>query len=114
MTSSGSVTVTDADADKTFELAPGATLGVVLPASPTSGFDWEVTKAPAALGAVQKGFTEGGGGLGASGNRRLTWTLATGKSLPAGESSIELAYRRSFEEGKPPAKTFRFKVRAKR
>ncbi|HSO34335.1 MAG TPA: protease inhibitor I42 family protein [Labilithrix sp.] len=95
---------------KTVEVGKGGTIVLMLAASPTSGFDWAVTKAPAALGAPTMGFVAGGDQLGASGKRRIAWTLKD--ALPAGEHAVELGYARSFEKGVAPFKTFRFKVRA--
>jgi predicted secreted protein len=106
------VTVTDADADKTFDVKAGSSVVALLGANPSTGFDWDVSKAPAALGTPVKGFVSGGDAMGAPGKRTISWTLQG--ALPAGEHVVELAYRRSFEEGKAPSKTFRFKVRAAR
>lgn len=91
-------------------MKPNATVTLSLGANPTTGFDWEVTKAPAAMGTAQKGFTEGGSAPGSPGKRTIVWTVKG--ALPAGDHAVELAYRRSFEEGKAPFKTFKFKVRA--
>jgi len=88
---------------------PNATVTLSLGANPTTGFDWEVTKAPAAMGTAQRGFTEGGSAPGSPGKRTIVWTVKG--ALPAGDHAVELAYRRSFEEGKAPFKTFKFKVR---
>ena len=109
--SSGAV-VTDADADKTIDLAKGQTLTVLLTSNPTSGFDWSITKAPKALGTPEVSFEKGGapGVMGASGKRKMVFTLK--EALPAGEQSVELGYARSFEKGVAPFKTFKFKVRA--
>jgi predicted secreted protein len=96
---------------KTIDLGVGQSVVLMLAASPTSGFDWSVTKAPAALGAPAMGYLPPpGDGMGAPGKRRITWTVKS--ALPAGEQTVELAYRRGFEQGVPALKTFRFKVRA--
>jgi predicted secreted protein len=97
---------------KTVELAQGMTLVVMLKANPSTGFDWAVMKAPAALGAPDMSYVAGGDQPGAPGKRRLAWTLKT--PLPAGEQPVELGYARSFEKGVAPFKTFKFKVRAAR
>lgn len=95
---------------KTIDVAAGQTLVLLLGANPTTGFDWSVTKAPAALGNAESGYVQGGAGqMGAPGKRRFTWTVRT--ALPAGEHAVELAYARSFEKGVAPFKTFRLKVR---
>ncbi len=106
------VSLDDGSDGKTIELAKGQSVVVMLTANPSSGFDWAVLKAPAALGAPALGFVSGGDQMGASGKRRIAWTLKD--ALPPGEQVVELAYRRSFEQGVAPFKTFRFKVRGPR
>ena len=104
------VRIDEASEGKTLDLAPGQSLVLMLTANPTTGFDWAVLKAPAALGAPDLGFVPGGEQPGAPGKRRITWTL--GSALSAGDHAVELGYARSFEKGVAPFKTFRFKVRA--
>ena len=106
------VRIDEGSEGKTVELAPGQSLVLMLTANPTTGFDWAVMKAPAALGAPDLGFVGGGEQPGAPGKRRITWTLKS--ALPAGDQAVELGYARSFEKGVAPFKTFRFKVRAER
>ena len=103
------VTIDESWAGKTVDVAPGSKLVVALKSAPNNGFDWWVTKAPAALGKPEMSFVPAASEeLGAKGTRRLTFTPGT---LPAGEQDVELGYARSFEPGKPPARTFKFKVR---
>ncbi len=97
-------------AGKTVEVAKGATITLMLAATPSSGFDWAVLTAPAALGTPTLGFVAGGDQMGSAGKRRIVWTVKD--ALPAGEHAVELGYARSFEKGVAPFKTFRFKVRA--
>jgi predicted secreted protein len=104
------VSIDEGSEGKSIELAVGQSLVAMLVANPTTGFDWAVIKAPAALGQPDLGFVSGGDRIGAPGKRRLTWTVKT--ALPAGDQSVELGYARSFEKGVPPFKTFTFKVRA--
>ena len=106
------VRIDEGSEGKTVELAPGQSLVLMLTANPTTGFDWAVMKAPAALGAPDLGFVGGGEQPGAPGKRRITWTLKS--ALPAGDQAVELGYARSFEKGVAPFKLFRFKVRAER
>jgi predicted secreted protein len=108
---SGPVNLDEGGAGKTVEVAVGQSVVLLLGANPTSGFDWAVMKAPAALGEPAMGFIEGGTSMGAPGKRRLTWTLKS--ALPAGEHVVQLGYARSFEPGVAPFKTFQFKVRSK-
>lgn len=108
------VSLDDASDGKTIEIAKGGAIVLLLTATPTSGFDWAVLKAPPALGTPTLGFVEAhqprGDQPGASGKRRIVWTIKD--ALPAGEHAVELGYARSFEKGVAPFKTFRFKVRA--
>ena len=107
----GPLNLDEGAAGKTVDVAVGQSIVLLLGASPTSGFDWAVMKAPAALGAPAMGFIEGGTSPGAPGKRRLTWTCKS--ALPAGEHVVQLGYARSFEPGVAPFKTFQFKVRSK-
>ena len=68
-----------------------------------------MTKSPAALGAPEAAVVSAGDVPGAYGQRRFTFTV---KDAIPGEQAVELAYARDFEKGKPPARTFAFKVRA--
>jgi inhibitor of cysteine peptidase len=104
------VSIDESNDGKTVELSPGQSLVATLNANPTTGFDWAVIKAPAALGAPEMGYVSGGSAPGSPGKRHLTWTLKA--TLPPGEHAVELGYARSFEKGVPPFKTYRFKVRA--
>lgn len=104
------VNIDESHAGKIIGLAPGQQLVATLDANPTTGFDWAVTKAPAALGSPEMEYVSSGNAPGSPGKRILTWTLKA--ALPAGEHAVELGYARSFEKGVPPFKTYRFKVRA--
>ncbi len=106
-TTAKTVTVDETSEGKTVDVAKGQSIVLMLNASPTSGFDWAVKKAPAALGTPTMGFVSGGDQMGASGKRRIVWTVKD--ALPAGEHAVELGYARSFEPGVAPFKTFRFK-----
>lgn len=104
------VDVDEGSAGKTIELAAGQSLVVSLAATPSTGFDWDVVKAPPALAAPEMGFVKGGEQPGAAGKRRLTFAVKS--ALPAGEHELVLGYARSFEKGVAPFKTFKLKLRA--
>jgi predicted secreted protein len=104
------VNLDEGSSGKTIELAKGQAVVLMLGATPSSGFDWAVMKAPAALGQPSLGFVAGADQMGAAGKRRIAWTVK--ETLPAGEHTVELGYARSFEPGVAPFKTFKFKVRA--
>jgi predicted secreted protein len=106
------ITLDDTSDGKTIDLARGQTLVLMLTANPTTGFDWTVVKAPAALGEPVMGYIPGGDAPGSPGKRRISFKVVT--ALPAtGEQPLELAYKRSFEQV-AAFKTFRVKLRAKR
>ncbi len=107
---SGALTIDESAAGKTIDVAKGQKLTVALKWKPSSGYDWSVTKSPAALGAPEAAVVSAGDVPGAYGQRRFTFTVKD--ALPAGEHAVEFGYARDFEKGKPPAKTFAFKVRA--
>lgn len=109
---SSAVAIDESAAGKTIDLAAGQSLTLSLGANATTGFDWSVTKAPAALGTPDLTYVQGGSQPGAPGTRKITWTLKS--ALPAGEHAVELAYARSFEKGVAPFKTFKMKVRTPR
>ncbi|MDB4940655.1 MAG: hypothetical protein JWP97_189 [Labilithrix sp.] len=107
------VTLGDGDSGKTVDLAPGQSLVLLLAATPTSGFDWSVIEAPAALGAPTLDFVAAAGGaMGAAGKRKIVFTVAG--ALAPGEHTVKLGYARSFEKGVAPFKTFVFRVRPAR
>ncbi|HEY8072979.1 MAG TPA: protease inhibitor I42 family protein [Labilithrix sp.] len=108
--SGGGITVDESMAGKTIDLAKGQKITVALKWRPSSGYDWSVTKSPAALGTPEASVVSAGDVPGAAGQRRFTFTVKD--AIPAGEQPVEFAYARDFEKGKPPARTFAFKVRA--
>jgi inhibitor of cysteine peptidase len=88
-------------------LAVGQTLEISLAENPTTGFRWEL-KATGEPACAPRGdtFDAPAAGVGKSGTHRWRFE-AVGK----GTGTIELAYRRSWEQDKPPAETFRLTVR---
>ena len=88
-------------------LAAGQTLEISLAENPTTGFRWELKAAgEPACAARGDTFDAPSPGVGKSGTRRWRFE-AVGK----GTGNIELIYRRSWEQDKPPAETFRLTVR---
>lgn len=100
---SGVVTVTDSGA---VEVAAGGTLRVVLEANPTTGYGWEVVIAPdeavlAQQGEAVYGPTVTDTALVGSGGATTFEFLAVG----AGSTTVELVYRRPWEDGVEPVET---------
>ena len=84
---------------------------VALPANPSTGYAWTAGENPDVMFVsshqLQNGG-EGGSQPGAPGTQELTF-----RAEHSGESTLVLAYSRSFEPGVPPAKTTKFPVTVK-
>jgi len=84
---------------------------VALPANPSTGYSWTAGDNADVMFVsshqLQNGG-EGGSQPGASGTQELAF-----RAEHTGESTLELAYSRSFEPGVPPAKTAKFAVTVK-
>ncbi len=102
-----STALTLADSGREVGLAVGAELEVSLDANPTTGFDWTVVQAwdEAVLELRANDYQSTSLAVGSGGSRR--WRFA-GKS--AGQTALSLAYRRSWETGVPPLRTFTLTV----
>jgi inhibitor of cysteine peptidase len=89
------------------KLAMGQILEISLAENPTTGFRWEV-KAAGDPACAPRGdtFDAPATGVGKSGTHR--WRF---EAVAKGAGNIELAYRRSWEQDKSPAETFRLTVR---
>lgn len=101
------VTVGSQDDGGTVELGVGDTLEVVLDGNPTTGFLWDVLGGlDGALGSLgEPGFVADSGLIGAGGVFILRFS-----ALAAGETTLELGYRRPFETGVDPVETFSLTV----
>lgn len=99
--------LTDADNGKTVELNPGQKLTVILEGNPTTGYTWQVE--PGESGPLKQvgepQFEPSSSALGAGGKMSLQFEAAS-----AGETLLKLVYRRPWEQGVPPEKTFEVKV----
>src|SRR5579864_7593280 len=98
------LTLTDKDAGTTVKLAKGAMLEVKLPTTAGAGFTWQIVKNNPEQLALQ----------GRSQIIRPNKKIVGGKQTQLfrfkaewlGTSELEIVYRRPFEKGKAPAKTF--------
>jgi len=101
------VTVGAAANGKSLELKSGTTLVVRLAANPTTGYDWAVVSKPKALKLVKRTYLAappmriGQGG-----------TDVFRFSVRSGRGRLKLVYRRSWEKGKAPLRTFLLGIRA--
>ncbi|HEY3670489.1 MAG TPA: protease inhibitor I42 family protein [Acidimicrobiia bacterium] len=80
---------------------------VALPANPSTGYSWTAADNPDVM-FVSSHQAQGGSQPGAPGTQELSF-----RADHAGQSTLELAYSRSFEPGVPPAKTAKFPVTVK-
>ena len=84
----------------TFELS--------LAENPTTGYRWEFkSKGEPVCRLVSTQFDASSGSVGTGGTHRWRFQV-----VGTGVAAIELAYERSFEADKPPAKTFELTVRS--
>lgn len=103
---------TDASIDGRSEIVKrGDTIAVHLDANPSTGYRWELTRL-AGASVVQVGLADyqpetaaGVPRVGAPGHATFRF-----RAMQPGTSSIDLAYRRPFEPGAPPARTVRFEI----
>jgi inhibitor of cysteine peptidase len=91
-------------------LVVGQALEIALSENPTTGFKWEL-KAGGEPACIPRGhsFDASPAGIGRSGTRRWRFDAAR-----TGTGSIELVYRRAWEQDKPPAQVFRLTIRVEK
>jgi len=103
---SQAATLTEADNGAQIELSPGQTLTITLPSNPTTGYSWQVTqidlKTLKQQGEAEYRQSPGSKDLvGAGGTETFHF-----EALQAGETTLQLAYHRPWENGVPPIQTF--------
>ena len=101
------VTITEQDAGKTIELKAGDTLLISLEGNMTTGYSWiPASQDPVLLEQIgDVAVTPVSDAVGASGTIVLTF-----KAITAGQTTLHLDYKRSWEENVPPAQTFEVTV----
>ncbi len=100
------VQLTEDDDGKTVELANGGQLIVALASNPTTGFSWSVSESsdPQLVLQGEPKYVPAGSTspvVGAGGTEVFTF-----KAVDSGTAKLTLEYRRPFEPGVAPAKTF--------
>jgi inhibitor of cysteine peptidase len=80
---------------------------ISLPANPSTGYEWTAADNPDVT-FESSHQVQGGSQPGAPGTQELAF-----RADHTGQSTLELAYSRSFEPGVPPAKTAKFPVTVK-
>ncbi len=105
------VNVDEKDDGSQVELEQGQILVVTLESNPTTGYSWQVVEAQGSI-LEQMGeaeFKQSDTGepplVGAGG-----WEIFRFKAISAGQMTLKLAYRRPWEEGVEPLKTFSIQV----
>jgi len=105
------VNVDEGDADSQVELEQGQVLVVTLESNPTTGYGWEVAENQESIleqiGEAEFKQSDTGGPplVGAGG-----WEIFRFKAISAGQMTLQLVYRRPWEEGVEPLKTFSLQV----
>jgi inhibitor of cysteine peptidase len=93
--------------NKEVKLAAGQPLEISLAENSTTGFRWELKAAGGPVCAARGDTLDPpAAGVGKSSTRR--WRF---EAVSKGTGTIELVYRRAWEQDKPPAETFRLTVR---
>jgi predicted secreted protein len=93
----------------TVELTVGETLEIRLTENRTAGYRWQIEARAEPIGSLESDAYEAAAGPpGRGGTRVLSF-----KAERPGDGEIRLAYRRPWEEGAPPARTFALRVRAR-
>ena len=97
------VTLGEGDNGRTFMVARGSSISIELPGNPTTGFAWESSVGSRAVVSPTNGgdFEPSSGAIGAGG----TYTFQY-QALARGRSDVTLVYRRSWEAGVEPLKTY--------
>ena len=105
------LTITDAELKKPdvkVTLPKGDKLEVKLAANPTTGFTWVIASKedPVLKSAGKPEYVpDKKGEVGGGGKQTFTFTAEA-----AGETVVEMHYKRPFEKDKEPAKVYKFKV----
>ncbi len=101
------VTLGDGDNGRTVTVAQGTVITVMLDGNPTTGYSWESSiSAPAVLKQTNTAeFKPSSDAIGAGG----TFTFQY-EALAPGRTDVTLVYRRSWETGVEPLKTYRVTI----
>ena len=102
--------ITEKDTGAQIELRIGDTLEISLAGNATTGYLWEVTKLDEKIikQAGEADYKPESNLAGAPGMATIRFS-----AVAAGNTTVELAYRRPWEKDKPPEKLFQLKVNVK-
>ncbi len=97
-----SMKLTENDTGKTVEIAIGDELEIILPANPTTGYDWEVSSIDSSILQSNKAdFVANTPAIGAGGLEVIKF-----QAIATGKSELKLIFHRPFEQNTPPLKNF--------
>jgi len=101
------VKLTDADNNKSVQLAVGQRIEIRLPANPTTGYSWLLQGFPGCLELANFSYASERKSIpGAGGTQTVEFLAAS-----PGEGDLKIVYRRPWEKSDvPAAKTFSVKV----
>ena len=110
---SAPLTVTDADNGKAVTLTAGQTLIVRLASNPTTGYEWQLQSADAAVikPVGEAGFTPAPAPTGMVGTGGIAeWRF---EAVGEGTTTLTLSYQRPWEQNATPEQTFTLTVTVK-
>ena len=111
-----SLSITDADNEKTVTITKGQGVLVKLSSNPTTGYKWSVASTDRTFGypAYDKYVSSSPGGasaaVGSGGIQRFSWKTNSPLNM-VGSHTVKLEYKRPWEMNIAPAKTFTFTVK---
>lgn len=96
------------DNGRTVTIARGSRFAIELESNPSTGFNWDIAEPlPVSVDLTSQGRSGGISGeqVGTPGHQRFDFTAKA-----AGKGEIVMGYRRSWQKGVEPAKTFRLRI----
>lgn len=101
--------VMEMDSGAMIELRVGDQIELVLEANPTTGYNWELAEEISVVKRIgEPEFTPDSKALGAGGKVGMRF-----QAIASGKEWLRLVYRRSWEEGVAPEKTFELYILVK-
>ena len=107
---SSTVRLNEADDGSSIELRQGDRLEVILPANPTTGFQWEIKAVNTDIlhPIGEPTFKPSSTAVGSAGNVTLSF-----QATSSGQTKLELIHHRPFEKNVPPIQSFEVTVSVK-
>ena len=104
---SDSISLTDADQNRSIKVPRGAVFSISLKENPTTGFNWQLQPFPKNLLALDSDHyaLAAESGVGGGGIRRFQF-----RAVSAGSATIRLRYRRAWEPASRSAREFTIEI----